>query len=331
MTTLAGRFNPAGILNLRGDALLGSEVAVYEQGTAVLANLYTDKTKADPAPNPFTATTGEAVFWTDPGDKVLVATYEGVERTWEVTVPLHPDEPGGGGGASELDDLTDVDLTGQDDGEFLQRESGVWVPRSIPSDAAAGTASLRTLGTGATQAAAGNHTHTAYAAAGAGLGFGFPCNFIPQLSDPAAAIALVANWCLYSRLISGGGAITKIGLEIGTSSGNISVAHLTGPSGRTGPDARVATSGAVPCPASGFAEVALGSSTTPKAGDWFGISADNTTATAQMSAGPAGAGSALGAGGHHFQASAHPVPATPSVSGTTGARRQRMTSMVGVT
>lgn len=37
---------------------------------------------------------------------------------------------------------------------------------AAPSDAAAGTPSLRTLGTGSTQAAAGNHTHTAAAVGG---------------------------------------------------------------------------------------------------------------------------------------------------------------------
>lgn len=39
--------------------------------------------------------------------------------------------PGGGGGGA-LDDLTDVDLTGVQDGHWLQRVSGVWVPKTPP-------------------------------------------------------------------------------------------------------------------------------------------------------------------------------------------------------
>lgn len=34
--------------------------------------------------------------------------------------------------AVALDDLTDVDLTGQADGDFLQRVAGVWVPVDPP-------------------------------------------------------------------------------------------------------------------------------------------------------------------------------------------------------
>lgn len=37
------------------------------------------------------------------------------------------------GGASALDDLSDVDLTGEADGDFLSRVAGVWTPVDAPS------------------------------------------------------------------------------------------------------------------------------------------------------------------------------------------------------
>lgn len=45
-----------------------------------------------------------------------------------------------------------------DDVELQQSDGAAWQTR-IDSDAAAGTPSLRSLGSGAQQAAAGNHTH----------------------------------------------------------------------------------------------------------------------------------------------------------------------------
>lgn len=52
-------------------------------------------------------------------------TASGTGATKTITVP--------GGGASALDDLTDVNLTGAADGDFLQRASGVWVPVDAPA------------------------------------------------------------------------------------------------------------------------------------------------------------------------------------------------------
>ena len=43
------------------------------------------------------------------------------------------DVDGASGGSTGLNDLTDVDLSGQADGDFLQRASSVWVPRSKTS------------------------------------------------------------------------------------------------------------------------------------------------------------------------------------------------------
>lgn len=48
--------------------------------------------------------------------------------------------PGGGGGATELDDLDDVDLTGLADGDFLQYDSGsgLWLPVDAPGGGSSG-------------------------------------------------------------------------------------------------------------------------------------------------------------------------------------------------
>ena len=53
-----------------------------------------------------------------------VSTYDKADDAWE------PREPTGGGGASSLSDLSDVDLTGAADGDTLVREGGQWVAGS---------------------------------------------------------------------------------------------------------------------------------------------------------------------------------------------------------
>jgi hypothetical protein len=65
-------------------------------------------------------------------------------------------------------DLTAIGGLTPTNDDVIQRKSGAWINRTlaqlrtdIGADAAAGTASLRTLGTGAVQAAAGDHTHAA--------------------------------------------------------------------------------------------------------------------------------------------------------------------------
>lgn len=103
--------------------------------------------------------------------------------------------------------------------------------------------------------------------------------------DPAHApgtrfAAGTANDCYFIRA-HGAGTISKIGLCVGTSSGNISVAaYSNSGTGRAAvPGTRLATSGAVACPASGYAEVSLGASIAVVEGDWLALSVDNTTAT----------------------------------------------------
>jgi hypothetical protein len=151
-------------------------------------------------------------------------------------------------------------------------------------------------------------------------------DFPPTSVDPRAArptdVAVVgtsANTALYYR-VRDGGTITKVALEVTTSSGNISVGVYsnTGVGRSAAPAAQKATSGAVACPAIGVAEVTLTASVRVEPGDWLAISADNSTA-AFRSALTAEQTTALGNGLCYKQATAHPLPATPSsLSGISG-------------
>lgn len=109
---------------------------------------------------------------------------------------------------------------------------------------------------------------------------GTPMTFDPRLNGTSLAGVGAANRALFARTANGG-TITGITIEVGTSSGNISVAvyRNTGSGSAARPGTRVATSGAVACPATGAQTVALGSTVTVQPGDWLALSADNNTAT----------------------------------------------------
>lgn len=116
----------------------------------------------------------------------------------------------------------------------------------------------------------------------------------------------------YTRFLTGG-LCSKIGLQIGTQSGNISVAvyRNSGVGTLAVPGARVATTGAVACPASGYQELSLGATVRIYPGDWLAISADNATATFQTY--QSSQLTQMAAGVSYLQTSgAHPCPATPA-------------------
>lgn len=103
--------------------------------------------------------------------------------------------------------------------------------------------------------------------------------------DPMYATA-TATWPTANRAVAhrviGGGAITKLGIRVGVQSGNICLAifRANGAGRATGTlNTRVVTTGAIACPASGWAEVDLGGSFTINPGDWIAMSCDNTTAS----------------------------------------------------
>lgn len=141
-------------------------------------------------------------------------------------------------------------------------------------------------------------------------GWGFTATFVTTAVGLALTAIPSVNDARYMRVI-GGAVITKLGIEVGVASGNISLAHhLASGVGRDAvPGTRQQTTGAVACPASGWAEVSLGASSTVASGDFFGISADNTTATFRGSSGNA---TNMFKGMSYSQGTAHPLPSTPS-------------------
>lgn len=129
----------------------------------------------------------------------------------------------------------------------------------------------------------------------------YPLNYHAAVGIPDGP-----NRAVYVRVIKGG-TISKLGIFVGTSSGNVSVGVYsnTGAGTSARPASRQATSGAVACPATGFQEISLGATVTVAEGDWFALSCDNITTTFYRQ---------LGAGINAFpflnckQATGHPLP-----------------------
>lgn len=145
------------------------------------------------------------------------------------------------------------------------------------------------------------------------------CGFVvtndPMAAGNAQTIGNAAGRTIYVRCRTSG-IITKIGYLVGVQSGNISVAaYANSGSGRTSvPGVRLATSGAVACPAAGYQETALPNAVRVDAGDWLAISCDNNTATFQavLNAGIVN----LAAGLLAYSDATHPAPASnPTVTG----------------
>lgn len=110
-------------------------------------------------------------------------------------------------------------------------------------------------------------------------GFGFPFTVDPATLRGSDTATLTANRAVYMR-VRDGGVISKVGLAVATSSGNVSVAVYgnTGTGRAAVPGTLKAASGPVACPAAGYAEIALGSTVTVNPGDWIAICPDNATA-----------------------------------------------------
>ena len=128
-----------------------------------------------------------------------------------------------------------------------------------------------------------------------------------------------ANQTHYYRItgvgVTGGAqTISKIGLEVTTSSGNICVSvYASSGTGRDAvPGARKATSGSVACPSAGYAEVTLDAPVTVAPGDWLAIACDNGTA---QFAGYGGRQNNVVKGFAAYQNSAFPSPATAAPTG----------------
>lgn len=89
---------------------------------------------------------------------------------------------------------------------------------------------------------------------------------------------------IYYGLTREGGTISKIGLHIGTSSGNLMVAVYRGTGSGLGrkPGDLVQSSGSVASPGTGYREITLGASVDVAAGDYLAVEFDNTTITSIM-------------------------------------------------
>jgi hypothetical protein len=129
-----------------------------------------------------------------------------------------------------------------------------------------------------------------------------------------------ANQALYLRNLGGAATISSIWLKVGASSGNVCVGVYAGGQGRTPPGTRLATSGSIPCPASGEANIPLGASAAVDTTCYFAIVTDNTAATfTSFQAGVGGFGlTGFAAGFAYYQSTAFPLPATAAPSGGAG-------------
>lgn len=159
------------------------------------------------------------------------------------------------------------------------------------------------------------------------LNLGFPSNMDPKTISLAATNGS-ANRTHYYR-VTGGGSITKLGLYVSVSSGNICVSvYANTGSGRAAmPAARVASSGSVACPAVGYAEIALGATVNVTSGDfWFAVSADN--ATAQFGAAATSAFAIQGVMAWQDTAFPSPATATPT-NGAGNGGASRLIGLIG--
>lgn len=162
------------------------------------------------------------------------------------------------------------------------------------------------------------------------LNLGFPYSVDPLVAANAANIGS-ANRTYYYRAI-GGGTVTKVGLYVAASgaTGNVCVSLYanTGTGRAAMPGARVASSGSVACPATGYAEIALGATVSVTSGDfWFAFSADSATPTFQVA--PT---SGIGAQGRMaWQDAAFPSPASATpVNGAGAGGGSRGVLLIGV-
>lgn len=144
----------------------------------------------------------------------------------------------------------------------------------------------------------------------------YPIFTFDPLNALTTSVMGVANRASYQRLApnSDYGAITKVGINVGTSSGNICIAAYrnSGEGRNAAPTGGlIASTGSIACPVAGYAEVALAASLNP--GDWLGFSVDNNTATFSCLSIAVIASDIL-KGRAAYQDAAFPLPSIPTPS-----------------
>lgn len=147
------------------------------------------------------------------------------------------------------------------------------------------------------------------------LGIG-PHSFNPNLLVANIALDAVNRAFAFRSVPGPRFTMSKIGLYIGTSSGNLDVGVVRASSvGKVAPTTRIASSGSTASPGTGYREIALtGSVEFDPRTDYLTVAADNTTIT--FGRGPAAFGieNAAGAGFMYAQSTAFPIPSTPSMT-----------------
>lgn len=106
--TFAGQYGPQPFLDMRGNALPGSVVTVYEVGTLTPVTLYTDRVRTAHLPNPLPYVAqgqpgldpqANATFYAEPGQyRVRAVMTSTVSFDDVISVPFDPEE------TNELDD-----------------------------------------------------------------------------------------------------------------------------------------------------------------------------------------------------------------------------------
>lgn len=136
----------------------------------------------------------------------------------------------------------------------------------------------------------------------------------PRLCGSVKTIQ-AANRGYYMRAY-GAGTISAIGLNIGTTGGNLCVAvYANVGTGRNAhPGTVKASSGTVVTPASGYREIALGGPVAVDEGDWLFVAADNVTVTFRTVSTFAAGISDQAKGFSCYQETAFPAPATATVT-----------------
>jgi len=104
-----------------------------------------------------------------------------------------------------------------------------------------------------------------------------PYTLPPQQVSSTATTMGTANYAAHQRSL-GVGPVSRIACHVQTSSGNVCVGAYSAAGGFAGPGARIQTSGSVPCPAAGYAVIALGGNVAIDQTAFLSISADNNTA-----------------------------------------------------
>ena len=161
--------------------------------------------------------------------------------------------------------------------------------------------------------------------------FGFVYTIDPRMIASSAANVGAANRAIYMRVTGcnvAGVSITKVGFQVGTSSGNVDVGVFANSgSGRSAvAGSRTRNAGSTACPAGGYAEVSLSASATVNPGDWLALAIDNQTAT--LGNCTFGHVSNIQSGLWGWEASAFTLPSTATPSIASGPARALI--LVGV-